>query len=249
MFILRAVCCQTLAVLVTIATAIRKQTPSIAEAGESSLQPRRSLRLSTARTQNASIATPVVHSADVHRVLVADRQNASAFAGSNSTNRVMSEASALQAARKHDRFCEEFCYHQYEIDNKAPTQLLRMPCKEGCLRMYSQGAMGFCDCDPLDPPQDPKGGPLKQGSRGGCYTFPDPGQGWKWHASCLDLFDKNHGVTADQPGFQTADEVKAKIIKACEIGWQCGSVMAGCVKADTLSVTYPLQLIGEVCTR
>lgn len=233
--------------IVNLAISIGKQSPSIAEARGSSSQPAKSFRSVATQEQNVSIVSHTFHGGPVARALVIGGQNTSVRTDSDAGKHIMDEASAINATRKHDRFCEEFCYHQYTIDNEEPTQLLRMPCKQGCLRMYSQGAFGFCECNPLEPPQDPKGGPLKQGTRGGCHTFPDPGQGWNWHASCLDLHDKDHGATADHDGFRTAAEVAEKIINACEIGWQCGLVMSGCAAADTLSPKYPRDLLKQVC--
>lgn len=246
---------QRLAVLLSVITGIGRHPFNCVQAQKGIWQPGRSLRL--VATQRHNVSEQIAGNRTDHQGAVTDDQSSST--GSNSSKVSAKETYALTAARKHDRFCEEFCYHMFTIDDEEPTQILRRPCKRGCLRMYSQGAMGACDCDPFEPAQDPKGGPLKQGSRGGCHTFIDPGQGFNWHASCLDLYDKDHGFVVDQPGYRTPEEVTARLTFSCKLGWQCGLVMSGCTTADQLSVEYSSfknsdnvtaqGLIKEVCTR
>jgi len=247
MCVLRATYSHGLAVLLAVVVGIGRHSSNGVIAIEVGSQPVRSLRLVRTDKHNVSTAVHAYHDDVGHRFVVSDRQNASTLASSNVTKLSIKEASAINAAMKHDRFCEEFCYHLFTIDDEEPTQILRMPCVRGCRRMYSQGSMGACECDPFEPGQDPKGGPLKQGSRGGCYTFPDPGQGFNWHASCKDLYEKDHGFVVDQPGYRTPEEVTGQITNACKVGWQCGSVMSGCAQADTLGAEYPKDLIGEIC--
>eukprot|EP00746_Dinoflagellata_sp_MGD_P160298 gnl/MRDRNA2_/MRDRNA2_86967_c0_seq1.p1 gnl/MRDRNA2_/MRDRNA2_86967_c0~~gnl/MRDRNA2_/MRDRNA2_86967_c0_seq1.p1 ORF type:complete len:240 (-),score=38.45 gnl/MRDRNA2_/MRDRNA2_86967_c0_seq1:98-817(-) len=228
------------AALLTIVIGVGGDSSKIIQARDKFLQPSRSLHLVATDRHNISMSA---HDAS--------HQSSSASALS------MKEAKALDAARKHDRFCEEFCYHMYTMDDEEPTQVLREPCKKGCLRMYSQGAMGSCDCDPFTE-QDPKGGPLKQGSRESCHTFVDPGQDFEWHASCVDLYPKAP-FTVDQPGYRTIEEVTEKLHVACATGWGCGAVMSQCVIPDELpgelrnfknsdNVTAH-ALIAEVCSR
>lgn len=232
----RAICGQRFVLILTFAVVTGRQSPNIFQSRKGGLQPVASARSFVTDLQNSSTGTQASHKAAVLRVAV-----------SEFTMLSKNEASAIEASNKHDRFCEEFCYYMFPMDDEEPTQLLREPCKGGCLRMYSQGAMGFCGCDPLEPPQDPKGGSVRQGSRSGCHSFPDPGQGWNWHASCLDLYDKNHNVIVDQPGYRTPAEVSEKLTNACKIGWQCGVVMSQCIESENLPPHYPRELIEEIC--
>jgi len=245
MSVFQAICFYRFVYMLMVATGIGGQSPNIVKA--TALQPARSLLSVRTDKQNVSATSRAFRSAAVHHVMETGSLSTSATTGSNAGVLSATEASVMYAVHKHDRFCEEFCYHMFPMDDEQPTQILRMPCKGGCLRMYSQGAMGACDCDPLEPPQNPKGGPTKQGSRSSCHTFPDPGQGWNWHASCLDLYDKDHGITVNQTGYQTPAEIAGKLTNACKIGWQCGLVMSGCATAETLPAQYPKGLIEEIC--
>lgn len=244
-----------LAVLLSIIAGVGGRSSNLALSVEDS--PQEAPFLGLVRTHRHNVST-TAHSSASHRLVVSNNQNASALATNSVAKLTVKEAAAINAASKHDRFCEEFCYHMFGMDDEEPTQILRLPCVRGCRRMYSQGAMGSCDCDPFEPPQDPKGGPLKQGSRSGCHTFPDPGQGFNWHASCLDLYDKDHGFVVDQPGYRTPEEVTKKITMACKVGWQCGKVMTSCLPADQLSAEFRVfrnsgnesatDLVTQICS-
>merc|ERR1719265_1205397 len=98
------------------------------------LQAARSLRSDATNFTNVSAAAHTFHSAAVHRVLVTGSKTTSHR--NNAAKLSINEADVL-AAHKHDRFCEQFCYNLFTIENEEPTQILRKPCKEGCLRMYS----------------------------------------------------------------------------------------------------------------